>query len=95
MAIKFDKDSLTVEENNYSTEIVNCLFLATNIVKNSDKTRWIYSAYGITFDREGWWSFGNGTARNVIILVLVVIHHHILTIAETTFDIRFRSNFWN
>ena len=28
----------------------NCLFRATNIVKNSDKNKWVYSGYGIAFD---------------------------------------------
>ena len=27
----------------------NSLFGATNLVKNSDKEKWIYSRYGITF----------------------------------------------
>ena len=27
----------------------------------------MYSGYGITFDRGDWWSFGNSTARGVII----------------------------
>ena len=89
MGIKFDKDPLAVEQNNYSTKIVNvyivyvlaasprnptnnfkfknCLFGATNIVKNSDKEKHMYSGYGITFDSGGSWSFDNGTARNVII----------------------------
>ena len=40
---------------------------ATNIVKNSDKDNWLYSGYGIAFDGGDWWSFGNGTSRNVII----------------------------
>ena len=63
IGIKFDKDPLTVEQNNYLTKIVNdyavydlnawprnptnnfkfknCLFGATNIVKNSDKEKFI------------------------------------------------------
>ena len=67
MGIKFDKDPLAVEQNNYSTKIVNvyivyvlaasprnptnnfkfknCLFGATNIVKNSDKEKYVYSGY--------------------------------------------------
>ena len=89
MGIKFDKDPLPVEQNNYLTKIVNvyivydldawlrnptnnfkfknCLFGATNIVKNSDKEKYVYSGYGITFDSGGSWSFDNGTASNVII----------------------------
>ena len=45
----------------------NYLFGATNIVKHSDKDKWVYSGYGMAFDGGDWWNFGNGTARNVII----------------------------
>ena len=45
----------------------NCLFGATNIVKNSDKEKCVYSGYGITFDSAGSWNFGNNFVRNVII----------------------------
>ena len=45
----------------------NLLFGPTNIVKNSDKEKYIYSGCGITFDSEGSWSIDNDTARNVII----------------------------
>ena len=45
----------------------NCLFRATNIVKNSDKGKYVYSGCGITFDSAGSWSFDNDFARNVII----------------------------
>ena len=63
MGIKFDKVPLAVEQNNYTSKIVNiyivyvlgawsknptnnfkfknCLFGATNIVKNSDTEKWI------------------------------------------------------
>ena len=30
-----------------------CLFRATNIVKNSDKEKYVYSGYAITFDSAG------------------------------------------
>ena len=65
MGIKFDKDPLSAEQNNYVIKIVNvyivyelydwsktllknftlknCLFGVTNIVKNSDKYKWVYS----------------------------------------------------
>ena len=46
----------------------NFLFGATNIVKNSDKEKYIYSGYGITFDSEGSWSSDNDFRRNVIIV---------------------------
>ena len=42
------------------------LFGATNIVKNSDKEKYVYSGYRITFDSVGLWSFDNDIARNVI-----------------------------
>ena len=63
----------------------NSLFGATTIVKNNDKEKYVYSGYGITFNGTDWWSFGNATARKVIILVLIIAHHDMLTIAKTTF----------
>ena len=51
--------------NNF--KLKNCLFGATNIVKISDKEKYVYSGYGITFYDAGSWSFGKGTTRNVII----------------------------
>ena len=45
----------------------NFLFGATNIVENSDKEQYVYRGYRITFDSACFWSFGNGTTRNVII----------------------------
>ena len=51
--------------NNFKCK--NSLFGATNIVKNSDKEKYVYSRYGITFDSAGSWSFDNDFARNVII----------------------------
>ena len=45
----------------------NCLFEATNIVKNSDKEKYVYSGYRITFDSACSWSFDDYFARNVII----------------------------
>ena len=61
----------------------NCLFGATNIVKNSDKDKWVFTRYKIAFDGEDWWSFGNGITKNL--LVIVVVHHQILTISKITF----------
>ena len=43
------------------------MFGATNIVNNSDTDKYVYSGYGIAFDGEGEWSFGNSIPRNVII----------------------------
>ena len=51
--------------NNF--KIKNCLFGATNIVKYSDKEKYVHSGYRITFDGANSWSFDNGFARNVII----------------------------
>ena len=45
----------------------NCLFRITNIANNSDKEKYVYSGYGITFDSAVSWSFDNDFARNVII----------------------------
>ena len=105
MELKFDKDPLALEKNNYLTKIVNvyivydldawprnpannfkfknCLFGATNVVKNSYKEKYVYSGYGITFDSGVSWSFDNDFARNVIIFG--VDNHLMLTIPRITF----------
>ena len=38
------------------SEFKNCLFGSTNIAKNSDKEKYVYSGYGITFDSADLWS---------------------------------------
>ena len=43
----------------------NCLFGATNIVKNNVKENFVYSDYGIAFDGAGEWSFNYDSARNI------------------------------
>ena len=43
--------------------LTTCLFGATNLVKNSDQAKYVYSGYGITFDSAGSWSFDNDFAR--------------------------------
>ena len=45
----------------------NCLFRATNIVKNRDKEKYVSSGCRMTFDNAGSWSFVDAFARNVII----------------------------
>ena len=45
----------------------NCLFGATNIVKNSDREKYVYSGYGIAFVGKVSWSLGNDCARNFVI----------------------------
>ena len=37
------------------------------MIKNSNKEKYVYSWYGITFDSAEKWSFDNGIARNAII----------------------------
>ena len=44
----------------------NCLFASSNTVKNSDKEKYVYSGYGIAFDRKVEWSFHNDYDRNFI-----------------------------
>ena len=88
MGIKFDKDPLAAEQNDYTTKILNayivydfdgwprnpindfkfknCLFGTTNIVKNSDKEKWLYSGYGRILDGAGSWNFGNDYAWNFL-----------------------------
>ena len=51
---------------NYPT-LENCLFGSVKLTKNSDIDKYGYSGYGIGFDRETSFSFGNETGKNVII----------------------------
>ena len=64
--IVYDLDAWPGNSTN-NFKFKNCLFRATNIVKNSDKEKYVYSGYGITFDSTGSWSFDNEFSRNVII----------------------------
>ena len=57
----------------------SCLFGVTNIIKNIDKKKYVYSGYGITFDGKSEWNFCNDFARNFIIFDLLLI------ITRTTF----------
>ena len=62
----YDLDAWPTNPTN-NFKFKNCLFGATNIVKNSDKEKYVYSGYGITFDSEVSCSFDNDFARNAII----------------------------
>ena len=48
----------------------NCCLGATNIVKNSNKEKYVYSRYGITFGSAGSWCFNKVNARIVGIFVV-------------------------
>ena len=52
---------------NYPT-LENCLFGSVKLTKNADIDKYGYSGYGIGFDRETSFSFGNDFGKNVIIL---------------------------
>ena len=43
------------------------MFGATNVLKNSNKDKWVYGGYRIAFNRKVWWSFGSDFAKNVAI----------------------------
>ena len=45
----------------------NCLFGSAKLTKNTDIAKYWYSGYGIWFDRQRSFSFGNGVGKNVII----------------------------
>ena len=38
----------------------------TNVVKNSDKAKWVYSGQRIAFDGTRSWSLGNNFAENYL-----------------------------
>ena len=61
------------------------LFGATNIVKNSDKEKYLFSGYRITFDSAGSWSFGNDITGSVIIFCVDNSSSIILKIGRITF----------
>ena len=48
----------------------NCLFGSVKITKNADIDKYGYSGYGIGFDRETSFSFGNEIGKNVIIFAV-------------------------
>ena len=50
--IVYDLDAWPRNATN-SFKFKNFLFRATNVVKNSDKEKYVYSGYGITFDSVG------------------------------------------
>ena len=47
----------------------NCLLRASNIVKNGDNGKLVYSVSVIAFDGKGSWIFGNYFARNLILII--------------------------
>ena len=64
--IVYDLDAWPkILSNNFNLK--NCLFGATDIVKNGEKEKRVYSGYGKVFDGAGLWNFGNDNARNVVI----------------------------
>ena len=65
-----------------SLNFKNTLFGATSAVKEV-KRKYVYSGKKIIFDSAGSWSFDNAIARNVILLIIV--HHLMPTIATITF----------
>ena len=69
--------------NNFTLK--NCLFDTVKLVRNTIKSKFTYNGRGIVFEGEGSWSFGNDFARNVAILVLIIVHHPILIIEKITF----------
>ena len=62
----FDLDDQQKSPTN-NFKFKNCLFGATNIVKNSHKEKYVSNEYGITFDTAGSWHFGNNFVRSVVI----------------------------
>ena len=56
----------TFDISSYPT-LENCLFGAFKLTKHPDIDQYKYSGYGIGFDRKWFFSFGNGTGRNVIV----------------------------
>lgn len=51
----------------YNFALKYCLFGATVIVRNSDKSKYLYIDYRIAFNGAGSWSFDNQFVRNALI----------------------------
>ena len=49
----------------------------TNIVKNSDKSKYVYSGYEIAFHGVGLWSFGNNFSRNIVTFPVDNFNDHV------------------
>ena len=98
--IKFDKDPLAVEQNSYLSRSVyivydvdttdnfklkNCLFGAPNIVRNSNKGKYVYSRYRITLTVQVHGVLILTLIKMLYFLVLIIVHYLILTIARIGF----------
>ena len=66
-----------------SLTLKSCWFGVTNIVKNSDEVKWVYSGYGRALDGGDSWSPGNDFSKNVV--NFGVVHHPNLLIAKINF----------
>ena len=91
--IVFDLDACPRNPNN-NFKFKNWLFGATNIVKNSDKEKYVYSGYGITFDSEGSWRFDDDFASNLITFEADNSSSSHSENKKRTFNIRWMSNLW-
>ena len=70
------------------------MFGAIKVTRKSLKRKFIYSGYGITFDRGDSWSFINLFVWNVVISVLKVAYRDILKILKISFKTSSRTNWW-
>ena len=62
------------------------MFVATNIVKSSDKEKWLYSDYGIAFDDEVHGILVKNLLGMLQFLVLTIFYHLILIMARISFN---------
>ena len=76
IGIQFNKTPLFTDKKYYATKILNayivyhlefCLFCATNVLKNSDKSNYLHSGFRKAFDVAGSYSFDNNFGWNVSI----------------------------
>ena len=70
---------------NNNLKLKNFLFGASNIVKNSDKEKYVYSGYGITFGSTYWWSFIMALLEMLKFFVLIMFHYYLMAIAKIAF----------
>ena len=68
MTVYTEKDLCSWPEHQLNNfKLQNCIFGANDIVKNNDKSKYVYSDYGIAFDGLCSFVFGYNFSKNVIV----------------------------
>ena len=73
-----------------------CLFRKVKLIRKAIKRKFFYNGWGMLFDREGSWSFGNDFSVNVVIFgVAKCLSSHTDNWKKRLFSIRSKTNWWH